>query len=210
MINLMDHEENGGNGDELVTEDEFLSFLGTQKKCWSSTNLSVLNKYRPWSLLWEHLAWFNRINLGIRKKDYVVDTRLNRDMFLSDHLFSACCAISLIGWIIYICYSKKVGSIYKFVCDHIVGKYEVEYDYKLNDLREINDKNERDAKIHPSDWINKEDEDDIYGLYYKLDEDELKNMRDDLYYSEKLQGDDVFELEAALCIKNAELKVQQE
>ena len=118
----MDREENGGNQDELVTEDEFLSFLGTQKKCLSSSNLRDVNKYRPWSFLWERLAWYDTISLGIRKKDYVVDTRLNRDMFLSELLFNVLCAIMFIGCVFYVCYNRKVKIIFKVVYDHLLDK----------------------------------------------------------------------------------------
>ena len=63
MIDLMDNPENGGNNDGMVTEREFLSYLGTKKEIWASEDLSEVNKYRPWSVLWEHLAWFDVINL---------------------------------------------------------------------------------------------------------------------------------------------------
>ena len=123
------------------------------KKFWASKDLTELNKYRPWSVLWENLAWFNLIDLRIRKIDYVVDTRLNRDMFLNDHYFTALCIIMFIGWIIYMICSRKYGTIWEYISQTVWGKYEVEYDYKLKDLVELNEKNERDARIHPADWI---------------------------------------------------------
>ena len=135
MIDLMDNKTTGGNKDGFVTQKEFLSYLGTRKEYWDSDDIEVINDYRPWSLLWEHLSYYHLVDLNVFKKNWVIDTRLNVDMFLNDHIFLGIVAFIFVIFLGYIICTGKIGTLCTIFVMNLRHKYEAEYDYKLEDLQ---------------------------------------------------------------------------
>jgi len=72
----------------------------------TTANATLLSKFQPWSFIWEHL-FFMRFDLGIRKKEWVVDTRLKRDEVLNDHVFSALFGLLILTTLFFLCGSGK-------------------------------------------------------------------------------------------------------
>ena len=66
---------------------------------------------------------------------------------------------------------------------------EEEFDIKLEELQEINKYNTKDVKNFPEKW---KDWNGDEGYYEPLNENQLKDMRNFMYYAEKLDDDDVF------------------
>ena len=84
--------------------------------------------------------------------------------------------------------------------DKMRGKFEDENDFKLKDLQFYNDYFEQDAINFPEDDGTGEER-----KYYKLTEEELIEMRDDLYFAELLGDGDIFELDACIKLKMNEM-----
>ena len=76
---MIDNHTFGGNTNDYIELEEFLSFVGANVNIWNKTCCFEANKKEmPWHILWQRIRWFNcevyfPENFKPLKKDWMVD-----------------------------------------------------------------------------------------------------------------------------------------
>ena len=138
MVAKMNNVSIGGNNDNYIDIDEFLSYLASRSDFWASEDPTVRDKYRHWSFLWEKLS-FMGIETPWFKKDIIVDSRVNRDFFLSAYKVVGAIICLIIGTIIWVYKTNSFKSTVEHFNLYMRDMMEKEYETKLKDLVACND-----------------------------------------------------------------------
>lgn len=71
----MDSNVNGGNKNDKIEIEEFLSYAGNQSEIWAQSNDTIKDQNTNWSFLWQGLNYFNLHVSKNQKYNYIMDKR---------------------------------------------------------------------------------------------------------------------------------------